>query len=64
MTDTPAPAAPISPNPRPATTPKTGHPITDPGDASPWGHPEGSDFVPKPQVTPALTVVLPGTSPA
>ena len=58
MTDTPAPAA---PKPQPAATPKAGHRITDPGDASPLGHPEGSDFVPKPQVMHPITVVLPGT---
>ena len=61
MTDTPAPAAPTSPAPQPTTTPKAGHRVTDPGDASPLGDPEGSDFVPKPQVMTALPIVLPGT---
>ncbi|RYB07269.1 hypothetical protein [Lichenibacterium ramalinae] len=61
MTDTPAPAAPVSPAPQPVTTPKTGHRVTDPGDASPMGRADESDFTPKPQVTYALTVVLPGT---
>lgn len=59
MTDTPAPAGSAAPAPQPAATPKTGHPVTDPGDASPLGHPEGSDFVPKPQVMHPITVVLP-----
>lgn len=61
MSDAPAPVAPVSPAPQPATTPRTGHRVTDPGDASPIGHPEGSDFVPKPQETHPITVVLPGT---
>lgn len=61
MTETPAPVAPTSPAPQPAPMPKAGHRVTDPGDASPMGDPEGSDFVPKPQVTHPITVVLPRT---
>ena len=66
MTDTPAAPAP-APQPAPAparpTVPRSGHRIVDPGDASPLGHPEGSDFVPKGAEIHPLTVVLPGTVP-
>lgn len=57
---TPAPAPQPAPDPVRPAVPRSGHRIVDPADASPIGHPDGSDFVPKPQVTHPLTVVLPG----
>ena len=51
MTDAPAtPAAPPIPAtqaPQPAAPSKTGHRITDPGDASPIGRADESDFEPR-----------------
>ena len=49
MTDTPAPAsiAPSTATGESLVHVKGGHRITDPGDASPLGHPEGSDFEPR-----------------
>ena len=67
MTDVPTPPAPapqpaaIPPKPASVSVPKAGHRITDPGDPSPLGHPEGSDFEPKAAEFHPLTVVLPGT---
>ena len=59
----PAPAA-SAPTPQPAAPSKTGHNLTDPGDASPIGRSDESDFEPR-QVGPlpygATEVVKPNT---
>ena len=51
---------PTAPPPR-SSVPKTGHRITDPGDPSPIGHPEGSDFEPDPGTRYAYGLTDPGT---